>query len=128
MTRRRDGFTIVEVLMAVALMGLALSGIAMTGIVSMQADTRGHMASAATTLAQAKLDELRNMLRDEPDWAEGVHQENHLDENGQPVTGGPFERRWNVELDYNNQDDLSRITVDVMWEGGGPITLSALSW
>jgi prepilin-type N-terminal cleavage/methylation domain-containing protein len=129
MTPRRDaGFTIIEVLMAVALMGLALSGIALTGIVSMQADTRGHLASAATSLAQAKLDEMRNMLRDEPDWTDGVHQENHLDENGESVTGAPFTRRWTVEYDYNAQDDLSRVTVDVLWDGGGPVTLSALYW
>ena len=129
MTRRCDaGFTIIEVLMAVALMGLALSGIALTGIVSMQADTKGHLASAATTLAQAKLDELRNMLRDEADWAEGTHQENYLDEDGESVTGGAFSRRWTVELDYNAKSDLSRVTVDVLWEGGGPVTLSALYW
>ena len=122
------GFTVIEVLMAVALMAIALSGIAMTGIVSMQADTRGHLASAATTLAQAKLDQLRNTLRDDAEWDEGAHQENALDENGESVTGGPFRRRWNVELDYNGKPDLARVTVDVMWDGGGPVTLSALYW
>jgi prepilin-type N-terminal cleavage/methylation domain-containing protein len=126
--RRDDGFTIIEVLMAVALMAIALSGVAMTGIVSMQADTRGHLASAATTLAQAKLDVLRNTQRDQPEWEEGTHQENDLDENGDSVTGGPFRRRWTVVLDYNEKADLARVTVDVLWDGGGPVTLSALYW
>ena len=129
MKRRRDGgFTIIEVLMAVALMAIALSGIAMTGIVSMQADSRGHLASAATTLAQAKLDELRNTMRDAPDWTEGPHQENNLDENGISVAGGRFTRHWNVDLDYNSKPDLTRVTVDVLWNDGGPVTLSALYW
>lgn len=129
MSRRRDGgFSIIEVLMAVALMAVALSGIAMTGIVSMQADTKGHLASAATTLAQAKLDELRNMQRDAPDWEEGTHQENSVLESGETGTGGPFRRRWTVDLDYNSQTDLARVTVDVLWDGGGPVTLSALYW
>ena len=126
--RADAGFTIIEVLMAVAIMAIALSGVAMTGIVSIQADTRGHLASAATTLAQGKLDQLRNTLRDDGDWDEGVHQENALDENGQSVTGGPFRRRWNVALDYNGKPDLARVTVDVTWDGGGPVTLSALYW
>ena len=128
MTPRNAGFTIVEVLMAVAIMAIALSGVALTGIVSMQADTRGHLASAATTLAQAKLDQLRTTLRDDADWSEGVHTENGLDENGEAVTGGPFQRRWDVVLDYNSQPDLARVTVDILWDGGGPVTLSALYW
>jgi prepilin-type N-terminal cleavage/methylation domain-containing protein len=128
MKPRDAGFTIIEVLMAVTIMAIALSGIALTGIVSMQADTRGHLASAATTLAQGKLDQLRNTPRDEPDWSEGAHQEDHLDENGNSVTGGPFQRRWTVDLDYNSQPDLARVTVDVVWDGGGPVTLSALYW
>ena len=128
MRPREAGFTIIEVLMAVAIMAIALSGIALTGIVSMQADTRGHLASAATTLAQAKLDQLRNTLRDDPEWSEGAHQENSLDENGNSVAGGPFQRRWNVDLDYNSQPDLARVTVDILWDGGGPVTLSALYW
>lgn len=128
MKRRRDGFTIIEVLIAVALMSLALSGVAMTGIVSLRADTTGHLASAATTLAQTKLDELRNLQRDEADWTEGTHNEYHLDENGVSATGNPFTRRWVVDLGYHNQADLARVTVDVMWSGGGPVTLSALYW
>ena len=126
--RRDDGFTLIEVLMAVALMAIALSGIAMTGIVSIQADSRGHLASAATTLAQAKLDELRNTMRDEADWTEGAHQENHLDENGVSAAGGRFQRHWTVDLDYNQKADLARVTVDVLWDDGGPVTLSALYW
>jgi prepilin-type N-terminal cleavage/methylation domain-containing protein len=128
MRRRRDGFTVVEVLVAVALMAVALSGIAMTGIVSMQADSKSHLASAATSLAQAKLDELRNTQRNMPAWEEGTHQENHIDENGDSVTGGPFRRRWTVDLEYNQKADLARVTVDVLWDGGGPVTLSALYW
>jgi len=129
MRRRRDGFTIIEVLIAVALMAIALSGIAMTGIVSIQADTRGHLASAATSLAQAKLEELRNTKRDQPAWVEGSHQENHLDEYGQSVTGGEFTRHWSVDLDYNNKPDLARVIVDVTWDGGGgPVTFAALYW
>jgi len=126
--KRRDGFTIIEVLIAVALMSIALSGVAMTSIVSMRADTTGHLASAATTLAQTKLEQLRNMPRDEADWDEGTHQEYSLDENGLSASGNPFTRRWTVDLAYNNQPDLARVTVDVMWSGGGPVTLSALYW
>ena len=128
MKRRRGGFTIIEVLVAVALMALALSGIAMTGIVSMRADTRSHLTSAATALAEAKLDELRNLQRSDADWTEGTHVENHLDENGVSVSGGAFRRRWTVDLDYNGKPDLVRVTVDVLWDDGGPVTLSALYW
>jgi len=128
MKRRRDGFTIIEVLIAVALMSIALSGVAMTGIVSLRADTTGHLASVATTLAQTKLEQLRNMQHDEADWTEGTHQEYNLNENGVSATGSPFTRRWVVDLQYHNQPDLARVTVDVMWSGGGPVTLSSLYW
>lgn len=127
--RRREGFTVIEVLVAVTLMAIALSGITLTGVVSMRADTKSHRASAATALAQAKLEELRNMQRDAADWTEGPHSEPGLDERG-AATGGPFARQWNVDLGYNGHADLARVTVTVSWDGDASqsVTLSALYW
>lgn len=130
MKRRDAGFSFVEVLVAVALMGIALAGITMTGVVSMRADTKSHLGSAATSLAQARLDDLRTTQRNDTAWQEGTHTQTGVNEQGQSGTGGPFTRAWVVDLDYQNKAELARVTVTVSWNEGGPqsVTLSSLYW
>ncbi len=130
MTGRRAGFTVIEVLVAITVMAIALSGIASTAVMTMRADTRGHQTSAATVLAQAKLEKLRAIPRSSSEWTEGSHLEAGLNEAGQPSASGRFSRQWMVDHDYNSQPDLDRVTVTVSWNDGRThaVVMSALYW
>ncbi len=121
-----DGFTLTEVMVAIALMALVLTGIASMGITTISSDTYSSRESAATALAQAKLEELRLLRRAHADWAAGVHSQTGLAEDGQ-LDGGPYDREWRVETDYNGFPNLSRVTVTVSW-ADGEVSLSSLYW
>lgn len=130
MRARERGFTVIEALVVVTLMAVAFSGVAVSGIVAVRADTKSHLESAATALAQARLDQLRTLPHDHSAWTAGDHTEEQLAENGTSQTGGLFTRRWAVELDYNGHDALSRVTVTVAWNEGQErsVTVSSLYW
>jgi prepilin-type N-terminal cleavage/methylation domain-containing protein len=126
MRHSEKGFTLIEVLVTFAVMALAFSGIAAMGVSTLGADTQSRQVSAATTLAQAKLEELRILRRSNADWTEGSHSDpDSLYEDG--TSGGPYTREWEVEQDYNNFSHLSRITVTVYWDDG-EVSLASLYW
>jgi len=126
MKQGERGFTLIEVLVAFAVMALAFSGIAAMGVSTLGADTQSRQVSAATALAQAKLEELRILRRTDADWAAGSHSDpDSLQESGEP--GGPYTREWEVEQDYNGFTNLSRVAVTVSWDDG-EVSLASLYW
>jgi prepilin-type N-terminal cleavage/methylation domain-containing protein len=119
------GFTLIEVLVAISLMSLVMAGLTSMGITTIQADTHSRRQSAAVSLAQAKLEDLRVLLRSHADWTAGVHSGTAVEEDGIEYT-----REWEVEADYNNYKHLSRVTVTVSWDDGtsGSVSVSSLYW
>ncbi len=61
--RHYGGFTLIEVLVAIAIMSLVLTGLTSMGVTTIQADTHSRRQSAAVSLAQAKLEDLRVLPR-----------------------------------------------------------------
>lgn len=57
----KDGFTLLEVLIAIALLSVGLLSIAGMMVVSIRGNASGGKLSVATTLAQDKIEELRNV-------------------------------------------------------------------
>jgi prepilin-type N-terminal cleavage/methylation domain-containing protein len=127
-TRATRGFTIIEVLVGIAIMTVTISSVAVTGVVSVRADTKSHQASATTTLAQAKMDQLRMLPRTHAHWTEGTHSESGLTDGGIAHPSGPYSRQWVIDLDYNGQTDLARVVVTASMGGAQAVTLSSLFW
>jgi prepilin-type N-terminal cleavage/methylation domain-containing protein len=126
MRQSESGFTLIEVLVAIAVIALAFAGIAAMGVTTLGADTQSRQISAATALAQAKLEELRIVRRTHADWADGSHSSpDSLQEDGTP--GGPYTREWEVELNYNGFTHLSRVTITVSWDNS-EVSLASLYW
>lgn len=127
MKLNEEGFSLVESLVAVALMAIAISGLAMMNMSTMQADAKSSSVNTATALAQDKLEELRVLRRSAADWTEGTHgPETGLDGSGN-ANGGPYTRQWEVDLNYNGFDNLSRVTVTVS-RGEDSVSVSSLYW
>ena len=119
------GFTLIEVLVAISIMALVMTGLTSMGITTIQADTHSRRQGAATSLAQAKLEDLRVLLRSNADWTAGLHSGTTVEEDGVEHT-----REWEVETDYNTYKQLARVTVTVSWDDGTPgsVSLSSLYW
>ena len=127
MIRNANGFTLIEALVAVAVMAIVVSGLASMGVTTIQADTQSRRVSAATALAQAKLEELHGLRRSNTAWTVGSHSQTGLDENAEP--GGSYTRQWTVQNNYNGFSKLSRVTVTVSWDdGAGSVRVASLFW
>jgi len=63
--RKKQGFSLFEVVVAIALMGIALLGLAQMFTFSILNNSRADKLSAASFLAQQQIDSLRNLTLDE---------------------------------------------------------------
>jgi prepilin-type N-terminal cleavage/methylation domain-containing protein len=102
--KRQGGFTMVEVLVALALTGIAMSGLlAMFGKAS--ASSRySRRATEATVLAQDQIERLRAT------GATGSGAQTNIDVNGAP--NGLFTRTWTVTENAAYADLVVRVTWD----------------
>jgi type II secretory pathway pseudopilin PulG len=118
---------LVEVLVAISMMALVIAGLASMGITTIKADTQGRRTSAATALAQAKLEELRGLPHSHTNWTTGSHSETDLQEDGS--SGGTYTRDWVVNED-GTYTGLYRVTVTVSWNDGEEkqVSLASLYW
>jgi type II secretion system protein I len=123
--KHNDGFTLIEVLVAISIMALVLAGLASMGVTTIQADTHSRRQSVAVNWAQAKLEDLRILRRSNGDWTAGFHSGTTEEKDGIEYT-----REWEVEMDYNTYKQLARVTVTVSWDDGtsGSVSVSSLYW
>ncbi len=63
--RRRKGFTLMEVVIGIALIAIALLGLAQVFTYSVMNNSRSERMSVATYLAQQQIDSLRSLTADE---------------------------------------------------------------
>jgi len=125
------GFTLIEVLVAIAIMSLVLTGLTSMGVTTIQADTHSRRQSAAVSLAQAKLEDLRVLPRSDAAWtATSLHSETCPSETCPEKDGAEYTREWDVKMNYNGYQQLARVTVTVSWDDGtsGSVSLSSLYW
>lgn len=118
-TEPRAGFTLIEVLIALAIAGIGLAGVTALLVVSSRATSYARHAAEASVLAEDRLEHLRALpaaqLRDGSDVVDAI---------GRPATDG-FARRWTV----TPAGALYRVTVQVAWrevDGARELTLDTL--
>jgi prepilin-type N-terminal cleavage/methylation domain-containing protein len=116
----QQGFSIIEILIAMAILALAMLAAATMQLGSIRNNASGNTVTQASMLAKAQMEVLKNTPEIE-DIIDG--DEFNIDADGQP--GGIYNRSWRV---VNRGATARRITVTVEWTKRGQsrtITISS---
>ncbi len=114
--RRRGGFTLIEVMVALVVTVLGLIAVTGTLMAAMHGTAYARHATEATVLAEDQMETL--ILTPLVQLASGTDR---VDAQGQWLADGLYDRTWTVAWDGN----LARIAVSVAWrEGDGDRELS----
>ena len=108
---KQSGFSLIEVLIAMAILAISLLAAATMQVSSIRNNASGNMVTQANMLAKAQMEVLKNTA-DVTTLADGA--ENNIDADGQP--GGIYNRSWMVT---NMGTTARRITVTVEWTKRG---------
>ena len=108
------GFTLIEVLIAIVLLGVGLLGMASLAGSLINYNRFAHSVTIGTTLAQDKIEELRNTRYD--GIVEGTVVESSIDATGN--AGGTYNRKTEIDADaaFSNTKTVE-VTVSWAWKG-----------
>lgn len=109
--RGRDGFTLNEVLLSIALIAIGILGFSLNTVGVIRGNRISGSLTVATNLAQAKLEELSAQATF-TDVTNAADPYNPITETGDP--GGRFTRTWTVK-DAALGSGLKEISVRVSW-------------
>ncbi len=123
-----SGGSLTEVVVATAIFASTVLGLMNSFLNTRKATFLTENTSAAVTLAQDKLEQIRTLAASSTDLTAGVHSDslNPLSSDG--TTGGIFTRRWTV-TDNTPTTGMKRVEMQVSWSdriGTPSITLVAL--
>ena len=88
--RKEEGYTLVEVLIALGILGFGLLAVATMQVTAIKTNSRASEMSQALTLAQAKVEELMNLPYTAFDDKDGDGTNQDGDDNGTDDNGGNF--------------------------------------
>jgi type IV pilus assembly protein PilV len=110
-----NGFTLVEVVVALVILAVGLLAIAAMQITSTKGGYFSSNVTQATIFAQDKLENLKNLSYSDSKLAGGEHDEGTM-------SGTIFSRKYNVVEDAGNS--MKTITVTVQWVDRGNHSIS----
>lgn len=107
--RRRAGFTLIEILIALVITSLGLMVVAGMFVTGAHGTSYARHATEAAVLGEDRLELM--LVTPSAQLASGADQ---VDGKGRPVTDGGFTRTWTVAWEGN----IARIAVQVAWREG----------
>jgi prepilin-type N-terminal cleavage/methylation domain-containing protein len=123
--RSDAGFSLAEVLVAVAVMATALTALASLFTLSIESNLASRHRTYSTVLAQQKLEELRSEHW-EPSAPPSISGHDYLDlagkvvgEGADPAGRGVYERQWSVAPLPSNPGNAVAIQVEAMRKNAG---------
>lgn len=115
----REGFTLLEVLIAVTIFAIGILAVASMQLTSIQGNAFGNEMTTATFLAQAQLERMKSVADVSIDLPIGTFQDslNPMDENENSGVGGAiYNRSWTVAA--GPSADSRQVSVAVNWRSG----------
>jgi type IV pilus assembly protein PilV len=125
---RQQGYSLIEVMIALTIFSIGILAIAQLQISAVHNNTNGNLATQATMLAEAQIENLKN-TSDVTLLADGV--ETGIDQNGatggiytrttaitNPL-GGDFSRQIQVTVQWVRNGRLRRVVLKTLTQGGG---------
>jgi type IV pilus assembly protein PilV len=118
LTRNNRGFTLIEILIAVAIFSIGILAVAKLQLWNVKNNTTGNITTMATMLGRAQIEELKGNDVSDSELDIGHYEDpnNPIDADGNP--GGIFNRSWDVS-DPLGGNSTRRIDVIVSWNRQG---------
>lgn len=113
--RNNRGFTLIEILIAVAIFSIGILAVAKLQFWNVKNNTTGNITTMATMLGRAQLEDLKGVA-DVTTLTDGADPDNPVDADGNP--GGIFTRTWTVTNPMGGST-TRRIDVTVSWNRRG---------
>ncbi|TMA38827.1 MAG: hypothetical protein E6J79_05435 [Deltaproteobacteria bacterium] len=112
---RSRGFSLLDALAGVTFIAVAILGLSAASVALTRNSKGADSTSAATALAQQKLEQLRSMPLNATQLDPGIYYDagNKLKADG--TSGGIFDRSWLVSLKDTPRPGLKTVTVTVAW-------------
>jgi Tfp pilus assembly protein PilV len=113
--RASRGISLVDALAATALLGIGVLGLSGNTVLLTRASKTADSASAATALAQQKLEQLRSTPLGAPALLPGIYNDPLGTMKADGTAIGPFRRTWTVSPVDTPRFGLKTVTVTVTW-------------
>lgn len=117
---REGGFSLLEALFAASLLATAMMALNMTSISLARGTKTADSYSAATALAQERLEILRAMPLGSAGHAPGNYSDPNNPIAADGSTGGPYTRTWRVSANDLPDFGLRTVAVTVTWTSPEP--------
>jgi len=116
MVSKKDGFSLIEVLIALTFLAIGLLAMASLQVTSVRGNFFSNNLMQATYVAQDRLEYLKNLPFDDPLLSTG----DHPDPPTQQISGVDFNRAYRVGLNGN----LKSLKYTVSWNDGAKHSIS----
>jgi type IV pilus assembly protein PilV len=116
--KNEQGFTMLELLIAIAILAIGLLGLATLQSTSIKENRDSKEMTTAVFLAEKKMEELKSSTFNAAPLNIGASTDSNNPMNGSGAAGGIFYRSWNVQ-NYLGSNNMKQITVSVSWTISG---------
>jgi type IV pilus assembly protein PilV len=116
--KNNQGFTMLELLIAIAILAIGLLGLATLQTSSIQGNRDSKEMTTAVFLAEKKMEELKSSPFTASPINIGTTNDSNNPMNGSGASGGIYNRSWNVQT-YMSSANMKQITVTVAWNMAG---------
>ena len=131
-SRARNGYTFLEIVVAMAILAIALAGVYRVMSVSMQTRQVAQNHYVATVMANNRIERAKNLTYD--NLLLLAETKRAVDELGAADVNGRYLRTTEIEPTWGGESNLTRVTVTVLPPlpnraaagGGDPVSVSTL--
>lgn len=111
---RQDGFTLVEMMVAIVILAVGLLGLAKMQLTAIHGNVETNSRAVASSLAQQIYEDVVSKTGDDPIFAAAVTDADWPDSPVIDVVGGgSYAVKYSTVLDYNGVSQLTKVDISV---------------